>query len=77
MPRSPCGSLPDLFAAGKSAGHDNDIFRRLAKRRRSLIDELVCTCDVYTWKLLRRDLGRSRRQTEATILAMVTAIVSM
>ena len=74
---------PQLIETGRT-GHRHWVqrqfapqIRRLAKRRRSLIDELVCTCDVYTWKLLRRDLGRSRRQTEATILAMVTAIVSM
>jgi hypothetical protein len=46
------------------------------ERRRSLVDELVCVCDVYTWKLLRRDIGRSRPETETTILSMVAAIVS-
>lgn len=48
---------------------------RLAQPRRTLIDELVCACDVYIWKLLRRDLGRSRAHTEATIIAMVTALI--
>lgn len=47
-----------------------------AKDRRLLIDQLVCACDVYIWKLLRRDMGRSRAETENTILATVTAIVS-
>ena len=42
---------------------------------RRLIDQLVCACDVYTWKLLRRDMGRSRADTETTVLDMVKAIV--
>jgi len=46
-----------------------------AKGRRSLIDQLVCAGDVYAWKLLRRDMGRSRTETESTILATVHAIV--
>jgi len=46
-----------------------------AKDRRLFIDQLVCACDVYIWKLLRRDMGRSRAETEDTILATVTAIV--
>ncbi len=33
------------------------------KRERRLA-QLVAVCDVYTWKLLRRDAGLSRRQTE-------------
>jgi hypothetical protein len=45
------------------------------KGRRTLVDQLVCVCDVYTWKLLRRDIGRSRPETEATILSMVKVIV--
>jgi AcrR family transcriptional regulator len=52
-----------------------EIGRQPSRSRRSLIDELVCVCDVYTWKLLRRDLGRSRPETERTILSMVSAIV--
>ena len=47
-----------------------------AKRRRVLTDQLVCACDVYSWKLLRRDMDRSRAETETTILATVNAIVS-
>jgi AcrR family transcriptional regulator len=47
-----------------------------AKDRRLLIDQLVCACDVYAWKLLRRDMGRSRSESESTIYATVKAIVS-
>jgi AcrR family transcriptional regulator len=40
--------------------------RGLERVRR--LAQFVAVCDVYTWKLLRRDAGLSRRQTE---LAMV------
>lgn len=49
---------------------------RLSEARRRLVtDALVCACDVQTWKLLRRDMGRSRRQAEATMRAMVDALL--
>ena len=35
--------------------------------RAMLVDALVCACDVYTWKLLRRDMGRSRGDAERTM----------
>jgi AcrR family transcriptional regulator len=74
---------PQLIETGR-AGHRQWVQRQFAPdierldtaQRRSLTDELVCACDVYTWKLLRRDMGRSRPQTEATIRSMVKAIVS-
>lgn len=37
----------------------------LGRQRR--LAELVAVCDVYTWKLLRRDAGLSRRQTELAL----------
>lgn len=43
--------------------------------REPLVDALVCVCDVYAWKLLRRDMGRSRRQAEATMTRMVRALL--
>jgi AcrR family transcriptional regulator len=39
-------------------------------RDRSLA-QLVAICDVYTWKLLRRDSGLSRAQTEQAIVEML------
>jgi AcrR family transcriptional regulator len=73
---------PELIETGR-AGHRRwvqrqfatQIERRDVTRRRSLIDELVCVCDVYVWKLLRHDMGRSRPEIEKTILSMVNAIV--
>ena len=40
-----------------------------APRRR--LAQLVAICDVYTWKLLRRDAGLSRRQTELALLELL------
>lgn len=45
----------------------------MARTRR--LAEVVAVCDVYTWKLLRRDAGLSRRQTELALVHMLTPIV--
>ena len=44
--------------------------RPSAEKRRRLA-QLVAVCDVYTWKLLRRDAGLSRRQTELGIAELL------
>ena len=72
----------ELIETGRE-GHRQWVQRQFApnmgslseKARRTLVDKLVCVCDVYTWKLLRRDMGRSRPETETTILGMVKAII--
>lgn len=33
--------------------------------------QLVAVCDVYTWKLLRRDAALSRRQTELAVIELL------
>jgi AcrR family transcriptional regulator len=43
--------------------------------RSMLLDALVCACDVYTWKLLRRDIGRSRSDAERTMAWMVKKLL--
>ena len=43
--------------------------------RRAILDCLVAACDVYTWKLLRRDLGRSRSEAETRVRRMVSGIL--
>jgi AcrR family transcriptional regulator len=45
-----------------------------AERRRRRA-QLIALTDVYTWKLLRRDLGLSRRQTQAAMAEMVNALL--
>ena len=44
-----------------------------AVRERAL-NALVALTDVYTWKVLRRDLELDRREAEGTLAAMVTAV---
>jgi len=44
--------------------------------REALTDRLIVATDVYSWKLLRRDIGRSRRETEAAIAAIMAAILA-
>lgn len=44
-----------------------------AERRRRLA-QFVTVCDVNTWKLLRRDAGLSRRQTELALIEMLTPL---
>lgn len=48
--------------------------RRGVGRERRLA-QLVAVCDVYTWKLLRRDAGLSRRQTELAMVELLTPIL--
>jgi AcrR family transcriptional regulator len=40
-----------------------------------LVPELIVATDVYTWKLLRRDQGLTRKKTTAAIRHMVQAIL--
>ena len=42
------------------------------RRRRA---QLVAICDVYTWKLLRRDAGLSRSQTETALVELLTPML--
>jgi AcrR family transcriptional regulator len=73
---------PELIETGR-AGHRQWVQRQFAPqlasvnptRRRSVVDALVCGCDVYTWKLLRRDMRRSRSDVEATMRAIVEALL--
>jgi AcrR family transcriptional regulator len=45
------------------------------ERRRPLVDALVCATDVYTWKLLRRDIGRPRAAAEAAVTLMIRSLL--
>jgi AcrR family transcriptional regulator len=44
-----------------------------ARERR--MAQLVAICDVYMWKILRRDLGLSLRRTEATLVELIERLV--
>ncbi len=41
-----------------------------------LVDALVVACDVYAWRLLRRDFGRSRGQAEAVMAQTVRSLLA-
>jgi hypothetical protein len=43
--------------------------------RRRAVNALHAATDVYTWKLLRRDLHLSRTETERTIVDLVVGIL--
>jgi AcrR family transcriptional regulator len=45
------------------------------RERKLMLDCLVAACDVYTWKLLRRDLGRSRHDAERCVRRLVAGIL--
>jgi len=47
---------------------------RTGEERRRLLAELIAICDVYFWKLLRRDIGLSREQTELAIRETILAL---
>lgn len=47
---------------------------RTARRRR--LAQLVAVCDVYTWKLLRRDAGLSRVETEHAIVELLEPLIT-
>ena len=44
--------------------------------REAFTDRLIVAADVYSWKLLRRDAGRSRAETEAAIAALIAAVLA-
>ena len=43
-------------------------------QRERLLAQLIAICDLYFWKLLRRDLGLSREQTEVAVIEAITAL---
>ncbi len=47
---------------------------RVGNARQRLLAELIAVCDVYFWKLLRRDLGLSREQTELALKETILAL---
>jgi len=48
---------------------------RVGVQRRRRLAQFVAVCDVYTWKLLRRDGGLSRRQTELALVELLEPLL--
>ena len=46
-----------------------------AGERERVVDALVCMTDVYTWKLLRRDMRRPRPDAESTMRLMIDSVL--
>jgi AcrR family transcriptional regulator len=46
------------------------------KERQRVLDQLVVATDIYTWQILRRDAGRSLKETRAVMLALIQAILN-
>jgi AcrR family transcriptional regulator len=44
--------------------------------RKRLLATLIATCDVYTWYLLRRQRGLSRRQTELALTELLEGLLT-
>ncbi|MFT3871405.1 MAG: TetR/AcrR family transcriptional regulator [Nocardioides sp.] len=58
--------VTDSFAPQLAANDDNE----------ELVDLLVVATDLYTWKLLRRDRGLSRRRVHQRMTALVRAVLT-
>ncbi|HEY1345803.1 MAG TPA: helix-turn-helix domain-containing protein [Streptosporangiaceae bacterium] len=56
-----------VFAPALAGRPDSERQRRLA--------QIAAVCDVYTWKLLARDAGLSRGQTERALAELLTALL--
>jgi AcrR family transcriptional regulator len=50
--------------------------KRSGAARRRLLAQLVAICDVYTWLLLRRQRGLSRRETERALVEMLEPLLA-
>ena len=51
------------------------VARLRGSERERRLAQFATVCDVYTWKLLRRDAGLSRRQTELAVLELLDPLL--
>lgn len=49
--------------------------RRHGAERKRRLAQLLAVCDVYVWKILRRDRGLSRRDTELALVELVQPLM--
>jgi hypothetical protein len=64
-----------LHRAGTETGFAPYLDPLAPAEKRRTVDALVVALDVFTWKLLRRDMDRSRHDTETTIRTLANAIL--
>lgn len=69
--------VPELRTVvdGGRAFHREWCARVFAPSSPRRLAQVVAVCDVYTWKLLRRDSGLSRRQTEIALVELLEPLV--
>ncbi len=74
--------LDEIIAAGKDLHRqwcarvfEPSLAGLSATQRRRRLAQFVAVCDVYTWNLLRRDAGLSRRQTELALVELLTPMM--
>lgn len=65
-----------LHRAWVETAFSGAIGRRTGEARRRRIDGFVAATDLFVWKLLRRDLGRSKSQTREVMLDMALAVAA-
>ena len=53
----------------------SELAKLTGKSRERALDALVIATDVYTWKILRRDLGRSVAEATTAMRSMIEAII--
>ncbi|HSU53943.1 MAG TPA: TetR/AcrR family transcriptional regulator [Candidatus Dormibacteraeota bacterium] len=58
-----------------SRAFDPILAKLTGTQQQRALDELVVVTDVYTWKLLRRDMGRSIRSTAGTMKDLISSII--
>ncbi len=56
---------------------ETTLSRLSGSSRRRRLAQLVAVCDVYTWKLLRRDARLDRKSTEFAMLEMLTPLLEV
>jgi AcrR family transcriptional regulator len=80
--RSP--TVASLTASGRAWHRDwceqafaTTLSRLRGGSRRRRLAQLVAVCDVYTWKLLRRDADLDRKSTELAMVELLTPLLEV
>src|SRR5262249_2294307 len=80
-PRHPALKTVLDFGRGEHQNWVSGVFTEALNKldatdRQRALDALVTVTDVYTWKLLRRDMGRSVRATAATMKSLIKGTIT-
>ena len=64
------------LAQVQRAGHTRAVARAPEADQPAMLDALVAAADLYTWKLFRRDMGRSREATRDLVAHLIRGAVA-